>query len=187
MPDAPPTAAVGPPPGRRDLGPHAADPAYGRRFWIGVAVGGGVMLHGLAGLLRQAPVTRPGAWAGWLLAILVAHDLLLVPAVLLVGRLLGGALGGIAGRRPWPALRAALVIAGIVLLATMPGLVGAGRSTDPTNPTLLPNDYPRSLALVIALILGAAGARAGIAVSRSRRRSRPRPSQSAAGDGDRNR
>jgi len=185
MPGAPPTGAAEPPPERRDLAPHGADPASGRRFWIGVAVGGGIMLHGLAGLLRQAPVTRPGAWAGWLLAVLAVHDLLLVPAVLLVGGLLGGALGGTAGGRLWPPLRAALVTGGIVLLVTMPALVGGGRSTDPTNPTLLPNDDPRSLALVIGSIMAAAGAWAGIAASRPRRSRAPR--RPSGRDGDRRR
>jgi hypothetical protein len=156
------------------------DPVYGRRFWIGVAVGGLVMLHGLAGLVRQASSTRPGAWAGWLLAILAAHDLVLVPLVLLVGGLLGGAAGRVAGGRLWPPLRAALATAGIVVLVTMPALVGDGRSTDPTNPTLLPNDSPRSLALVLAAILVAAAIWAGIA-ARPAVRSRPRRSRGGSG------
>jgi hypothetical protein len=187
MPDAPPAVRGVPPPGVRNPGPDVHDPVYGRRFWIGVVVGGGIMLHGLAGLLRQASVTRPGAWAVWLLAILAAHDLVLAPAVLLVGGLLSVALGGVAGQRLWPPLRAGLVIAGAVLLVTMPALVGGGRSTDPTNPTLLPNHYPRSLALVIGLILAVAGTGAGIAVRRRRRGARTRPRSSAAAGGDRRR
>jgi hypothetical protein len=141
----------------------ARDPAGGRRFWIGVAAGGLVMVHGLAGLVRQASSTRPGAWAGWLLAILAAHDLVLVPLVLLVGGLLSATAGRVAGGRLWPPLRAALVTAGVVVLVTMPALVGDGRSTDPTNPTLLPDDYLRSLALVLAAIFVAAAIWAGIA------------------------
>jgi hypothetical protein len=156
--------------------PRGHDPAYGRRFWIGVALGGLVMLHGLAGLLRQASATRPGAWAGWLLAILAAHDLVLVPLVLLVGGLLSAAVGRIAGRRLWPPLRAALLTTGIVVLVTMPALVGGGRSTDPTNPTLLPNDYLRSLALVSGAIFASAGIWAVITV---------RPWRRGAGDGRR--
>jgi hypothetical protein len=187
MPDAPPAVRGVSPPGVRNPRPDVHDPVYGRRFWIGVVVGGGIMLHGLAGLLRQASVTRPGAWAVWLLAILAAHDLVLVPAVLLFGGLLGVALGGVAGQRLWPPLRAGLVIAGIVLLVTMPALVGGGRSTDPTNPTLLPNHYPLSLALVIGLILAVAGTGAGIAVRRWRRGARTRPRSSAAAGGDRRR
>jgi hypothetical protein len=166
--------------GRKALArPAGGDAELGRRFWIGAAAGGLVMLHGLAGLVRQAASTRPGAWAVWLLAILAAHDLVLVPAVLLSARLLRRG----AGSTLWPPLRAALVAGGIVLLITAPALLGDGRSTDPTNPTLLPNDYPRSLALVIGLILAAAGAWAVLATRPWRqtpKRPPPRPSTSAS-------
>jgi hypothetical protein len=163
MPDSPARGAGARAVHRRGGHDPMHDPVYGRRFWIGVAVGGLIMLHGLAGLVRQASSTRPGAWAGWLLAILAAHDLLLVPLVLLVGGLLSAAVGHVAGGRLWPPLRAALATAGIVFLVTMPALVGDGRSTDPTNPTLLPNDYPRSLALVAGAIFAAAAIWAVIA------------------------
>lgn len=181
MPSRPPGGTGG----RAAHRPDGHDPEYGRRFWIGVATGGLVMLHGLAGMVRQASTTRPGAWAAWLLAILAMHDLVLVPAVLLVGALLSAGVGRVAGGRLWPPLRAALLTTGVVVLITIPALVGGGRSTDPTNPTLLPNDYPRSVALVAGTTVVAAGIWAGIATRPRRGAGAPGRRQPPAAADDR--
>ena len=120
-------------------------PAYGRGFWPAAAAGGLVMAFGGWGLLGHAAATMPAAWARWLAAALLIHDLLLAPALLAAGWLVGRLPGG------WRApVRAALVVSATVVLVTLPAFWGDGRATQPGNASLLPNHYGRSLMLVLA-------------------------------------
>jgi hypothetical protein len=143
----------------------------GRWSWTVSAAGGLVLVYGLAGLVRHAAGTVPAAWAVWLLAVLLAHDLLLLPTVLLAGRLLGRAAP--AWLRP---LRAALVVSGVVVLVSLPALLGNGRATQPGNDSVLPNDYAAALATVLALVWAAALLPATLTTCRrvTRRLRRPR-------------
>jgi hypothetical protein len=119
-------------------------PAHGRGFWLAAAAGGLVVAFGGWGLLGHAQATMPAAWARWLAAALLAHDLLLAPALLAAGWLVGRLPGG------WRApVRAALVVSATVVLVTLPAFLGDGRTTQPGNTSVLPNHYGRSLALVL--------------------------------------
>ena len=120
-------------------------PAYGRGFWLAVAAGGLVMAFGGWGLLGHAAATMPAAWAGWLAAALLLHDLLVAPALLAAGWLVGR----LSGRWRAP-VRAALLVSATVVLVTLPAFLGDGRTTQPGNTSVLPNQYGRSLALVLA-------------------------------------
>jgi hypothetical protein len=140
------------------------EPAYGRVWWAGVVVGGGLLAFGLVGLIRDAAATVPPAWAGWLLAALLVHDLVLVPAVFVVARLLR--------RVPaaWrPEVRWALTLSGVVVTVTLPAFLGDGRATQPGNTSVLPNDYTLSFALVVGLVWVAAAATALARAVRQRR------------------
>lgn len=140
-------------------------PAHGRGFWLGVAAGGGVMAFGVWGLLGHAQATMPAAWARWLAAALLGHDLLVAPALLAAGWLVGRLPGG------WRApVRAALVISGTVVLVTLPAFLGDGRATQPGNASVLPNHYGRSLVLVLAPVWAVAV----LAAARGARRAGPR-------------
>jgi hypothetical protein len=131
-------------------------PAYGRGFWLAVAAALPVMAFGVWGLLGHAEATMPVAWGRWLAAALLGYDLLVAPALLVAGWLVGRLPGG------WRApVRAALVVSATVVLVTLPAFLGDGRATQPGNASLLPNHYGRSLVLVLApvwavAILGAA-------------------------------
>jgi hypothetical protein len=119
-------------------------PAGGRGFWLALAAGGTVMAFGAGGLLGHAEATMPAAWARWLAAALLVHDLLVAPALLAVGWLVGRLPGG------WRApVRAGLLVSATVVLVTLPAFLGDGRATQPGNASLLPNRYGRSLALVL--------------------------------------
>lgn len=126
-------------------------PRYGRLFWALLPVGGLLMAWGLLGLFREAASTAPASWLRWFLGGLVIHDLLLVPAVLGIGLALR--------RLPaplQPPVRAALIVSGTLALMSVPLLLGYGRATQPGNTSLLPGDYPRSLAIVLGAVWAAA-------------------------------
>jgi hypothetical protein len=148
------------------------DPEYGRRWWAGLAAGGAVMAWGLLGLVRQAASTMPPAWAAWLLVTLLVNDLLLLPAAFAVARLTGLA------PAPWrPAVRAALAVSAVLVVLTLPAVLGGGRSTQPGNASVLPGDYPRALALLVAGVWAVAGA---WVLARALRRARAGPAERPA-------
>jgi hypothetical protein len=132
--------------------PHASadrsEPLAGRRWWIGLSAGGAVALFGLAGLVVDAAKTMPAVWLRWLVGLLLVHDLVLAPLVQLTGRRLRDKAPS-AWR--WP-LQLGLVTSGVLVLASIPVLVGVGRHTQPGNTSVLPGDYPLALAGVLAVV-----------------------------------
>jgi hypothetical protein len=131
---------------------HQADdqpePLSGWRWWTGLAVGGAVGLFGLAGLLGDAAKTMPAVWLKWLVGLLLVHDFVFAPLVHLVGR-------GLRDRAPeawrWP-LQLGLVTSGVLVLVSLPVVVGVGRATQPGNASVLPGDYPLALSGVLAVV-----------------------------------
>jgi hypothetical protein len=147
---------------------HPAEPLSGRRWWGGLAAGSAIGLVGLAGLVADAAKTMPVRWLGWLVGLLLVHDLVVAPGVHLVGR-------GLRDHAPpawrWP-LQAGLVTSGVLVLASLPVLYGAGRGTQPGNTSVLPGNYPLALAGVLLLVWLGVGV-LGAFATRRRRRSRP--------------
>jgi hypothetical protein len=144
--------------------PDHPEPLAGWRWWTGLAVGGAVGLFGLAGLLADAAKTMPLVWLRWLVGLLLIHDLVLAPLVQVAGRRLRD-------RAPeawrWP-LQLGLVTSGVLVLASVPLLAGVGRRAQPGNASVLPGDYPRALAGVLAVVWLAVLAL--VVVARRRRR-----------------
>jgi hypothetical protein len=147
--------------------PHA-EPS-GRLFWTLTVVGLSIVGFGLAGLVRNSDQTAPGSWLRFFLGGLLAHDLLLAPVVLVASVLLVRYVPA----RVRPTVQGALLVSGIVLLASIPALGGFGRLAN--NPSILPNDYTGDLAVVI----GGVCAVAFVLGLRARRR----PPQAADGNG----
>ncbi|MBW5480491.1 hypothetical protein [Streptomyces bambusae] len=139
--------------------------ANGLRYAVG---GLGIVLIGVGTWLVVAEPDPLGVLV-WLAGALVLHDGILAPSVLAVGLLL-------VGRRRRGVWRGALLVAGSVVLLTLPLLVRPGA---PPNPSALPLPYGRNLAIVLAAL--AAVTAALIAVRRWRAR-RPRQGQATAGD-----
>ncbi|WP_326640016.1 NAD(P)/FAD-dependent oxidoreductase [Streptosporangium sp. NBC_01755] len=128
-------------------------------------VGAALIIMGFTGLLLEADRTDPLGWALWFGGLIVAHDALIVPLVLLAGAATAWL------REPFLSpVRAALVTAGILCLVALPAVLGIGRRAD--NPSLLPLDYGRNLAAVLAVI--ALAAACAMVVSRLRTRPRER-------------
>ena len=122
----------------------------GRLFWAAAAVGWAVMGAGAWGLLSHAERTRPADAARFVLGLAVGHDLLLAPVVVL----LGWGVARVVPRRVRGTVQAALVVSAVVLLFAFPFVRGYGRVS--TNPSVLPRDYGRGTAVVLAAVWGAA-------------------------------
>jgi hypothetical protein len=156
-------------------GPRAAadppEPLAGWRWWTGLAAGGAVGLFGLAGLLRDATKTMPLVWLAWLAGLLLVHDFVLAPLVLLAGRRLRD---WVSEAWRWP-LQMGLVTSGVLVLVSVPVLYGAGRRTQPGNASVLPGHYPLALAGVLLVVsLGVLGLGIWSSAGGRRRSSSPR-------------
>jgi hypothetical protein len=129
--------------------PHRRRPS----FWIGTALGWGVILFGLRGVLHHSLDTRPSQLVRFWIGGALAHDLLLAPLVLAVGVGLARLVGG-----RWRAtVQRALILCGPLALFAYPEVRGYGRVL--RNPTSLPHNYATNLLLVLAVIVAASGAR----------------------------
>ncbi|MEV6250797.1 hypothetical protein AB0M38_32195 [Streptomyces sp. NPDC051742] len=115
------------------------------------ATGGlGLALIGV-GAWRVAAQPDPADVLVWLAGAVVLHDGILAPLVLAVGLLLAGNAknAGITGRfeRAW--VRGALLVAGGLIIVTLPLLLRPGA---PPNPSALPLPYTRNLLALLAVI-----------------------------------
>lgn len=117
---------------------------------------------GLAGLLRNAGQTKPESWITWFAGLLVMHDAVLAPAMILASAVLLF----VVPSRIRPALQATLLIAGSVVLVAVPVLTGEGRLA--TNPSILPLPYWRNLGVVLGVVAVAGIAAAAWAAHRRR-------------------
>ncbi len=130
----------------------------GRGWWGWVAVGSLVMAYGAYGLIANLlPEERP-RWVVWFVGGLLVHDLLLAPAALAVGLLV---------RRLFPAslrgpIAVGLIATGVLVLASVPVVLGYGRASQPGNTSVLPLDYLPNLLGVIAVVWLLVAATAGL-------------------------
>lgn len=122
-----------------------AEPAYNRRIflpclllgWIAIAFG-----------IQQLMTSRVDGlqWSVWFVGAILAHDMILAPAVFAVGT---GLRRMVPGRLLAP-MQGGLIASGMLLVFALPGLSGRGdRHGDQSR---LPNDYPRSVALVLIIV-----------------------------------
>jgi hypothetical protein len=114
-----------------------------RGLWIGFALGAPVMAFGVGGLLTNDHATRPTVWVRWLLEFLVLHDGVFVPLTIAAGFLLTR----VAPPRIRPPVQAAAIVSVTVTLASIPVLGGYGKLAN--NPSLVPLNYGRNLAIVL--------------------------------------
>ncbi len=100
--------------------------------WGVIAVGWVVIAVALVAGFTDDRLGGPGSWVIWLLGAAVVHDAILLPAVVLVGVVLARVVPP-----TWrPAVRAALVVGGIVALTVWPIARRWGARAD--NPSILP-------------------------------------------------
>ncbi len=120
---------------------------YPKSFWIGTVIGGAVMVYGVFGLLGVAAKTKPSELALFVVGAAIAHDLVVAPLVLGVAAIVSK----VAPRRLRPPLAVVLIVGAITTLFAFPFVRGYGRIS--TNPSILPRDYGRGLAALLALIV----------------------------------
>ena len=113
-------------------------------FWLSLAAGWSVMAYGAWGFVSDVGQPRQTAW--WVVGTAVAHDAVFAPAVALVGAALVVVLPRWARGPVGLAMAATVVVAAF----SYPLLRHFGRRTD--NPSILPLDYPRNVAIVVGLI-----------------------------------
>jgi hypothetical protein len=117
--------------------------------WLLGAAGVAVMAYAVVGALGDDGVDKVGvAW--FLLALVVAHDLVLLPVAIGVGALV------VKGVPEWarPSVQSGLFASAIVTAVAFPLVIGAGVIAD--NPSRLPLNYGRGLAVVLAVVWGGA-------------------------------
>jgi hypothetical protein len=127
-------------------GPVVDETTSRRGLLIGLVLGVPIVAFGVRGVLVDAVDTHPGELTRWLVGAALVNDLLLVPLVLVVGAV--GRL--LTPPRAWPAVRAGLLVSGVLCLVSWPFLRGWGR--DPTNPSLLARDYGLGLLVAQAVV-----------------------------------
>lgn len=117
----------------------------GVMFWAGLAIGAGVVAFGLIGAWTDRADTHPIELAIWLAAAGIVHDAILAPAFVVAAVL--------TGRLPaWMRVpvRLALALTALLTVLAWPLVRGWGRVA--SDPSVLPLDYGRNLAVVVAAI-----------------------------------
>jgi len=111
-------------------------------FLPGVAL----IVWGFAGLFTTARHPRPLPWLTFFLGANVLTDAVVAPVVVVAGVVVAR----LVGARWRGYVTGGLIISGVVLLVGLPMARGYGLRSD--NPSILPLDYTRGLALTLALV-----------------------------------
>lgn len=123
-----------------------------------IVAGSLMMVYALAGAAADLG-GKAGGVVVFLIAVLVAHDAIWLPLVLLAGTLLNRL---VPARHRGP-VRVAAIVAAALTAAALPLTLGLGRT--PGNPSALPLAYGRNLALVLLALALTTGM---VLVSRAR-------------------
>ena len=136
-----------------------------------IGIGAVVMVFGGWTLYETIPQSTIANLGLWIVAGVVIHDIALAALI---------AVGGWIISRWVPTqyrayVQSGCIVAGVVVIMAIPVLIAGGRQPD--NPSLLPLDYPRNLAIVLAVI---AIATLATALVRERGKRSPRKRQEDA-------
>lgn len=112
-------------------------------------LGGLTMLGGAVGLVLHMHRTHPVGTAIYYAGGAIAHDLVIAPAVILVGLVVRA----VVPQAYRPVIRSGLIVSGALTLIALPLLLGKGRQPD--NPSHVPLPYGRNLLLILAVVWGA--------------------------------
>lgn len=118
------------------------------RFTL-VAAGILIMGYAAAGALAD-PDLAPAGVLSFLAGVLILHDVVWMPALLVVG----AAITRFVPRRRRPMVIAATISAAALAIVASPLVLGFGRPAD--NPSALPLPYGRNLAVLMVVLAGVA-------------------------------
>jgi len=133
-------------------------------FWGGLAVGWALMAVGFRSALADRLARAPDL-ARFVLGFALAHDLVVLPAAVVLGMLTAQLVPAVV-RVP---VRVALALSWLLVLVTWPAARRYG--AQPDNPTILPVDVARNLVLVLAVVWLVAAGDAARRLAAARRRS----------------
>ena len=129
-------------------------------MWVAMAVGGAIVAFGARGLLQNGGRGTSSA-VRWIVGSALALDLVIVPALALIGFAARRAVPAAA----WPTVRAALIASAALIGFSLPLVLDLGGLT--SNPSVRPRDYPTGLAIALGVVwllaLGRLGVRALLA------------------------
>lgn len=121
---------------RRATDPATHDvPTYGPAFWIGLALALPVVGYGLRGVVQTFSSEPLANWARWFVGGALVHDLVVAPAVGVVGWLVARRLPAIAVAP----VQGALIASALVGLVAWPFARRYGAT--PGEPSFLAHDY----------------------------------------------
>jgi hypothetical protein len=126
------------------------DPPRSRLFIPAFVVGWAIIWYGATRALGNRVDSNPTALVQHVIAFDLFHDLVIAPAVVLIGWLLGKILPPVA-RGP---VRAAAAMTAIILVFAYPSFRRWG--VRPTNSSTLPLPYARNIVIVLAVVWTAA-------------------------------
>jgi hypothetical protein len=121
----------------------AEHPINRRLFAACLLVGGGFMAFGVYSLLRKPIVPRD--FVIWFGGGIVLHDLVAAPAVFVLGM----ALRRFLPRWALAPVQSGLIVTAVLVVFTLPAY---GVPHNAGNPSRLPNQYGRNLAVIVALV-----------------------------------
>lgn len=131
---------------------------------ISLVVGLTLLAFGVVGLLGATSTPNVRTISKWVIAADLLHDLIVAPAICVVGLLLARLVP-----RRWRApIRCAAIASGCVLVVAYPLLRAFGRHHVPDNRSVLPLDYPAAVATLLAIIWGIAMISTGVIWWRAR-------------------
>jgi hypothetical protein len=115
-----------------------------------ISAGGAALAYAVLGVVMSHDTRL--AYLRFVTLAPVGHELVLMPLALALGVLIGRFIPTTAR----PVVQAAIFISAVITAVALPGALGYGRSAD--LPSALPRDYLSGLAIILALIWGAAAA-----------------------------
>lgn len=125
---------------------------HGWLFWVSAAIGWAVVAYGVRGMFHHHVDTRPTNLARFFVGGALLHDIVVAPAVTLLG---------VAVARAVPAsiravVQGALIVSGVLVLFSWPLVRGYAHILH--NPSSLPRNYTESLLIVLAVVWAGAAA-----------------------------
>jgi uncharacterized membrane protein len=130
------------------------------------AIGIGFVVVGVRGILTHSHDTHPRSWITWVIAAALAHDLILAPAIAVVGVVVGR----LVPRRARAAVQVGLLVSGCVLVVGLTAVLTPGGRHYADNSSLLPLAYGRNLVIVLAIVWTAIAIAIVVALRRRTRR-----------------